>query len=236
MDRDHELEELFAQKGDLFARQLAGQLESGEENQFSPRFDDAVREIIARESDRAAAAPATAPARSSWKRQLKAACLVLVCLAGLGLGAMRVEAFRIPLLELLVGSQEKGYTQVQFPSLEGNASFRGEIQDYLPTKAAAGYQLESVEEDDRFIHAVYASDDGERLFLSVTPNSGSSVMLDSHDSVVTQTEIGTRGAFIALRQQDSRLVVLMYDNDYAYTLTGYLTEDEAVDMMASISG
>ena len=234
MDHDHELEELFSQKGDLFARQLACQLESGEENQFSPRFDDAVREIIARESARIAAAPA--PARSSWKRQLKAACLVLVCLAGLGLGAMRVEAFRIPLLELLVGGQEKGYTQVQFPSLEGNASFRGEIPDYLPTQAAEGYQLESVEEDDRFIHAVYASGDGERLFLSVTPNSGSSVMLDSHDSVVTQTEIGTRGAFIALRQQDSRLVVLMYDNDYAYTLTGYISEEEAVEMMASISG
>ena len=147
-----------------------------------------------------------------------------------------MEAFRIPLLELLVGREGQGYTQVQFPSLEGNPSFRGEIQDYLPTWAPEGCRMESVTEDDRFIHAVYAGESGEKLFLSVTPNSGSSVMLDSQDSEVTQTEIGGRGAFIARRRSDGRLVILMYDNSYAYTLTGYIAQDEAVEMMASIRG
>ena len=231
MEHDRELKRLFEKEGDLDARQLASQLERGEEHQFTPPFDDAVRQMIGRESARAAR-----PAPAAWKRQLKAAGLALVCMAGLGVGAMRVEAFRIPLLELLVGREGQGYTQVQFPSLEGNPSFRGEIQDYLPTWAPEGCRLESVTEDDRFIHAVYAGESGEKLFLSVTPNSGSSVMLDSQDSEVTQTEIGGRGAFIARRRSDGRLVILMYDNSYAYTLTGYIAQDEAVEMMASIRG
>ena len=99
-----------------------------------------------------------------------------------------------------------------------------------------GFLLESVSEDDRFIHALYLDGEGEKLFLSVTPNSGSSVMLDSQDSVVTQTAIGTRGAFLARRNSDSRLVLLMYDNSYAYTLTGYLSDKDAVVMMSSIRG
>ncbi len=73
--------------------------------------------------------------------------MVLVCFGVLGVGAMRVEAIRLPLLELLVGEQES-YTEVAFPSLEDNSTFRGEIQDYLPTYLPEGYQLESVEEDE----------------------------------------------------------------------------------------
>ena len=229
---EKELSELFGRSGEPYAGQLAGELgEKGEERDFSPGFEAAMEKMIARESARAAAR--TAPA---WRRQLKAACLVLVCLAALGVGALRVEAFRVPLLELLVGKEDRGYTQVQFPSLEGNPSFRGEIRDYLPGWVPEGFLLESVSEDDRFIHALYLDGEGEKLFLSVTPNSGSSVMLDSQDSVVTQTEIGTRGAFLARRNSDGRLVLLMYDNRYAYTLTGYLSDQDAVEMMSSIRG
>ena len=72
--------------------------------------------------------------------------------------------------------------------------------------------------------------------LTATPSSGASVMLDRQGAVVTQTEIGTRGAFISRRQQDNRMVVLMFDNDYAYTLTSYLEQGEAVAVMESIPG
>ena len=51
-----------------------------------------------------------------------------------------------------------------------------------------------------------------------------------------RSEIGTRGAFISRRQQDNRMVVLMFDNDYAYTLTSYLEQGEAVAVMESIPG
>lgn len=228
MRSEQELERLLARGGEICARQLACQLESGERD-FSPRFEAAVGEMIARESGKNRAGG------GSWKHQLKAAALVLVCLAGLGFGAMRVEAFRLPLLDLLIGEKES-YTQVQFPSLENNASFGGEVQDYLPTWLPEGYQLESVEEDSRFIHGVYSNREGERIFLTATPSSGASVMLDRQGAEVTQTEIGTRGAFIAERASDKRVVVLMFDNSYAYTLTAYISQTDAVAVMESIPG
>ena len=47
---------------------------------------------------------------------------------------------------------------------------------------------------------------------------------------------GTRGAFIAKRASDQRIVVLMFDNSYAYTLTGYLPQEDAIAIMESIPG
>ena len=61
-------------------------------------------------------------------------------------------------------------------------------------------------------------------------------MLDRQGAEVTQTEIGTRGAFIAKRASDQRIVVLMFDNSYAYTLTGYLPQEDAIAIMESIPG
>lgn len=226
---DEKLERLLAQEGGTYARRLAEQLEGGEED-FSPKFESAMEEMI-----RQASAARPAAGRGGWKRQLRAAGLVLVCLLGLGAGAMRVEAIRLPLLDFFVGERD-AYTQVQFPSLEENPSFRGEVRDYLPTWLPEGYRLESVEEDSRFIHSAFVSEGGERFFLTATPSSGSSVMLDRQDAVVTQTEIGTRGAFIAKRNRDERIVVLMFDNDYAYTLTSYLPQSDAVALMESIPG
>lgn len=228
MNKEQELEQLLARGAEGCARQLACQLES-EEREFSPRFEAAMEEMIARQSAR------TAARKNSWTHQLKAAALALVCLAGLGFGAMRVEAFRLPLLDFLIGEKEN-YTQVQFPSLEDNPAFGGEVQDYLPTWLPEGYRLESVEEDSWFIHGVYAKEEGERIFLSATPSSGASVMLDRQGAEVTQTEIGTRGAFIARRKSDQRVVVLMFDNSYAYTLTAYLPQEDAVAIMESIPG
>lgn len=228
MEAEKRLDALLAQGGELHARRLAAQLAEGGEESFSPGFEAAMEGML-REGGQA---PERSPGR---KRQLRAAGLALVCLAGLGLGAMRVEAIRVPLLGLLIG-EEESYTQVQFPSLEDNASFRGEIQDYLPTWVPQGYRLESVSEDSRFIHAAYENDAGERLLLTATPSSGSSVLLDRQGSEVSQTEIGTRGAFLARRESDDRMVVLMYDNSYAYTLTGYLGKEDAVAVMASIPG
>lgn len=229
MGTERELEQLLAVAGEGCAAQLASQLESGE-REFSPRFESAMGEMILRESSRRGKKTA-----AGWTRQLRAAGLALVCLAGLGIGAMRVEAIRLPLMDFLVGEQES-YTHVTLPSLEGNTTFRGEVQDYLPTWLPEGYQLESVEGDSRFIHSAYVNSSGERILLTATPSSGASVMLDRQGAVVTQTEIGTRGAFISRRQQDNRMVVLMFDNDYAYTLTSYLEQGEAVAVMESIPG
>ncbi len=229
MGHEEEWSRLFAGGGEAYARQLASQLESGE-REFSPRFESAMGEMILRESSRRGKKTA-----AGWTRQLRAAGLALVCLAGLGIGAMRVEAIRLPLMDFLVGEQES-YTHVTLPSLEGNTTFRGEVQDYLPTWLPEGYQLESVEGDSRFIHSAYVNSSGERILLTATPSSGASVMLDRQGALVTQTEIGTRGAFISRRQQDNRMVVLMFDNDYAYTLTSYLEQGEAVAVMESIPG
>ena len=229
MGHEEEWSRLFAGGGEAYARQLASQLESGE-REFSPRFESAMGEMILRESSRRGKKTA-----AGWTRQLRAAGLALVCLAGLGIGAMRVEAIRLPLMDFLVGEQES-YTHVTLPSLEGNTTFRGEVQDYLPTWLPEGYQLERVEEDSRFIHGVYAGKGGERLLITATPSSGSSVMLDRQGAEVTQTEIGTRGAFIAKRASDQRIVVLMFDNSYAYTLTGYLPQEDAIAIMESIPG
>jgi hypothetical protein len=227
MKAETRMEALFARGAEGYARQLASQLERGEES-FSPPFESAMEQMIREQSRR--------PRGSGQAvRQLKAAGLALVCAVGLGLGAMRVEAIRLPLMDFLVGEKE-GYTQVQLPSLEENAAFCGEAQDYLPTWVPAGFQLESVTEDSRFLQAVYGDGGGGRLFLTATPSSGSSVMLDRQGTVVTQRDIGTRGAFLAKRGSDDRLVVLMFDNSYAYTLTGYLEEADAVAIMESIPG
>ncbi len=126
MGHEEEWSRLFAGGGEAYARKLASQLESGE-REFSPRFESAMGEMILRESSRRGKKTA-----AGWTRQLRAAGLALVCLAGLGIGAMRVEAIRLPLMDFLVGEQES-YTHVTLPSLEGNTTFRGEVQDYLPT-------------------------------------------------------------------------------------------------------
>lgn len=228
MGHNEGLEVLLAQGSKGHAFQLAAQLEGGGEERFSSGFEAAMEGMIREQSRQSGGLP-------GWKRQLRAAGLALVCLVGLGFGAMRVEAIRNPLQELFIGESE-AYTQVQFPSLEDNASFRGEVQDYLPTWVPQGYRLESISEDSRFIHAAYGNGKGERLLLTATPSSGASVMLDRQGTEVVQTEIGTRGAFLSRRVRDGRMVVLMYDDSYAYTLTSYLGQEDAISVMESIPG
>lgn len=228
MKTEQELDRLLARGSEGYARVLAGQL-TGEEREFSPGFEAAMGEMIARES------LGKSRRGSGWARQLRAAALLLVCLGGLSIGAMRVEAIRLPLLGFFTGEKES-YTQVEFPSLEDNETFMGEIQDYLPTWLPEGYRLESVEEDSRFIHGLFVNEAEERVFLTATPRGGSSVLLDRQGAEVTQTEIGTRGAFIARRTSDRRVIVLMFDNRYVYTLTSYLSEEDAVGIMESIPG
>lgn len=227
MKTEQELDRLLAQGSEAYARALAAGLPGGE-REFSPGFEAAMGEMIARES-------AGDRRQTGWTRQLKAAVFLLVCLAGLGVGAMRVEAIRLPLLGFFAGEKES-YTQVEFPSLEDNETFGGEIQDYLPTWLPEGYLLESVEEDSRFIHGLFVNEAEERVFLTATPRGGSSVLLDRQGAEVTETEIGTRGAFIAKRSSDQRVIVLMFDNRYVYTLTSYLPEGDAVAIMESIPG
>lgn len=230
MKTEQELDRLLARGSEGYARVLAEGL-TGEEREFSSAFEAAMGEMIARESSE------KNRQGSGWARQLKAAALALVCLGGLSFGAMRVEAFRLPLLGFFTGEKET-YTQVAFPSLADNETFMGEIQDYLPTWLPEGYRLESVEEDSRFIHGLFVSENEaeERVFLTATPRGGSSVLLDRQGAEVTQTEIGTRGAFIAKRTSDQRMIVLMFDNRYVYTLTSYLSEEDAVGIMESIPG
>lgn len=227
MKTEQELERLLVQGSRLYAEALSEEL-TGEEREFSPRFESAIKELIARESK-------GVRQKNNWTRQLKAAAFLLVCLGGLGVGAMRVEAIRLPLLGFFTGERES-YTQVDFPSLEDNETFGGQIQDYLPTWLPEGYRLESVEEDSRFIHGLFVGEGEERFYLTATPRGGSSVLLDRQGAEVTQTEIGTRGAFIAKRTSDQRVIVLMFDNRYAYTLTSYLSTEEAVAIMESIPG
>ena len=231
MKSEQELDRLLAQSGELYARVLSERL-TGEEREFSPGFEAAMNTIIAREAGRD-----RRESGAGWTRQLRAAVLALVCLIGLGAGAMRVEAIRLPLLGFFTGERES-YTQVEFPSLEDNDTFGGQIQDYLPTWLPEGYRLESVDEDSRFIHGLFVSEEQEeeRVFLTATPRGGSSVLLDRQGAEVTQTEIGTRGAFIAKRTSDQRVIVLMFDNRYVYTLTSYLSPEEAVAIMESIPG
>lgn len=229
MKSEQELDRLLAQGGELYSRFLSERLTGGE-REFSPGFEAAIKEAIARESGRDRRENIV-----SFSRQLRAAVLVLVCLVGLGAGAMRVEAIRLPLLGFFTGERET-YTQVAFPSLEDNDTFNGEIQDYLPTWLPEGYRLESVEEDSRFIHGLFVGEGEERFFLTATPRGGSSVLLDRQGAEVTQTEIGTRGAFIARRTSDQRVIVLMFDNRYVYTLTSYLSTEDAVAIMESIPG
>lgn len=230
MKTEQELDRLLARGSEAYARILADGLTAGE-YEFSPGFEAAMGEMIARES-------AGNRRRTGWTRQLKAAVFLLVCLTGLSFGAMRVEAIRLPLLGFFTGEKES-YTQVEFPSLENNETFRGEIQDYLPAWLPEGFRLESVEEDSRFIHGLIVNGEGEeeeRVFLTATPRGGSSVLLDRQGAEVTETEIGTRGAFIARRISDQRVIVLMFDNRYVYTLTSYLSEEDAVAIMESIPG
>lgn len=227
MKTEQQLDRLLAQGSEAYARALSESLTGGE-REFSPGFESAMEALIVGQSGRDRRG-------NGWTRQLRAAVLALVCLGGLGIGAMRVEAIRLPLLGFFTGERES-YTQVEFPSLEDNETFGGQIQDYLPTWLPEGYRLESVEEDSRFIHGLFAGEGEERFFLTATPRGGSSVLLDRQGAVVTQTEIGTRGAFIARRTSDQRVIVLMFDNRYVYTLTSYLSEEDAVAIMESIPG
>lgn len=232
MKSEQELDRLLAQGSELYAQRLSERLTGGE-RAFSPGFEAAMKETIASQAEKARRGKTV-----DWTRQLRAAGLVLVCLIGLGAGAMRVEAIRLPLLGFFAGERES-YTQVEFPSLEDNDTFGGQIQDYLPTWLPEGYRLESVDEDSRFIHGLFVREDEEeetRLFLTATPRGGSSVLLDRQGAEVTQTEIGTRGAFIAKRTSDQRVIVLMFDNRYVYTLTSYLAPEDAVAIMESIPG
>ena len=231
MKNEQELDRLLARGSELYARRLSEQLTGGE-REFSPGFQAAMDAIIAEEAGRGRRGSVP-----GWTRQLRAAALALVCLTGLAFGAMRVEAIRLPLLGFFTGERES-YTQVEFPSLEDNDTFGGQIQDYLPTWLPEGYRLESVDEDSRFIHGLFVREDGEeeKVFLTATPRGGSSVLLDRQGAEVTQTEIGTRGAFIARRTSDQRVIVLMFDNRYVYTLTSYLSPEDAVAIMESIPG
>ena len=125
---DRDLDRTIAQGSAVYAQQLAKEL-TGAEERFSPRFEAAMEGMIARQSAKKAA--------GGVKRQLRAAAVVLVCFGVLGVGAMRVEAIRLPLLELLVGERES-YTEVAFRRWRITAPSGGRSRTTCPPTCRRG--------------------------------------------------------------------------------------------------
>ncbi len=216
------LDEAFDDAAEYQAQKLASLLDGSAEyptHIFSDTYQQAIKKALK-------------PRRRSL-RLLRVASFLLVCCIGFGAAVFQVEAIREPFARFFLKMTNE-YTSITFDGDVGAQSLPSNINAMLPTQLPKGYTVTELESEyDWFLHAVFTGEDGTELMYSVMPTGGSTAF-DTEDCIFYETTIGTRKTYVSIKQTFHNVLILMFDNEFTYFLSGPVEEDLAIGIMESV--
>lgn len=190
---------------------------------FSPAFQRKMAKLI-RKAQRA----------EWWQRnrgrvQRTAAMFAVVIMIG-GLLVTKVDAFRVPFLELMYTVRDE-FTEIDVKEPNHEHYAEGAFDDYLPAYVPDGYYLDSMEEYEDFFEYTYTN--GEEGHYSVSfYESAQDSTVDTEDAVATKKTVKGFPGFIS--EKDGRTIFLWYPNEHQYIIVGTLPVEEILRMIDSI--
>lgn len=152
-----------------------------------------------------------------------------------------VEAIRIRVFNMMLTAREE-YTEIRFGE-EGDISedqistkapfiFEDKVAGhYYPTYIPEGYGLEESNDYGRMVTYRFIDGAGRRLYFDQSPLDGG-MQIDTEDALVTYPEVGGVEAIMA--QEDGQVILVWYNSEYAFTLIGEMTAEEALKIAESV--
>ncbi len=225
--REDQLEQCLKPAFEARAAQLASQLPSDDlledPHVFSPEFQARMAEMTRKASRK----------RPPLRRYVQAAAMFVLCFAALGFGAMQVEAIRTPILRFVVSVTQE-YTNITFDG-GSDRELPSQYEEIAPSHIPDGYLLQEQELTQWHCYANYEnSETGGYFSYMVMSTGGSSTSFDTEDCRVYETNINGRKAYVSVKLTRQTVIVIMFDQDFTYTLAGDLTEEEALAVMESV--
>lgn len=190
---------------------------------FSPEFERKMSTLIHK------ARRAEWWQRNRSRVQRTAAMFAVVIMVG-GLLVTKVDAFRVPFLELVYTVREE-FTEINVREPGSAHHMAGSFDDYLPTYVPDGFYLDSMEEYEDFCEYAY-TDGGEDYYSVSFFESVQSSAVDTENAVVTKKTVKGFPGFVS--EKDGRTIFLWYPNAHQYIIIGTLSMEEILRMIDSI--
>ena len=225
--REDLLEECLKPAFEARAEQLAAEHPSDDlledPHTFSPEF----------QAKMAAMTRKAARGRRPLRRYVQAAAMFVLCFAALGFGAMQVEAIRTPILRFVVSVTQE-YTNITFDG-GSNKELPASYEEIAPGYIPEGYELREQDLSEWHCYASYENPATEGYFsYMVMSTGGSSTSFDTEDCRVYEANINGRKAYVSVKLTRNTVIIVMFDQDFTYTLAGDLSEEEALAVMESV--
>ena len=217
------LDKAFLEAAESQAADLADLLtpsDQEEEHVFSPRYQQEMARMLAQQRG------------GKKKHLLRAASVLLAVCLGLGVTVTQVEAVRQPLAQYFMKMTSE-YTSI---TIEGDVGAQGipeDTQRLLPRELPKGYTVSDLQAEEWFLSATFEGEDGTLVHYSCMPTGGSTAF-DTEDCIFYETQIGPRQAYVSIKQTFHNVLIIMFDNEYTYILSGPISEKEALHIMETV--
>lgn len=169
------------------------------------------------------------------KRVNALAATFLIVFIGFGIAACTVDAVRIPVQKFFV--ELGGY----FAPLDGSEINIGNSSDdlvipeeyaaYIPSYVPDGFSLVNVESQSSMITLEYENDSGDYYVLQFWPAAPDS-FVDGENTQLSSVEI--QGSRAVISAESDRLTITWMPDGRKYSVSGYLSEPEAIAILESV--
>lgn len=193
------------------------------EHEFSARFDKKMKHLLRMQRRQAWV---TRHKRKICQIAAAAACVVLVS----GILLTKVEAIRIPVMRFFFAVTDQ-YTEIVPHRTQLAVS--DAMQPYMPQYIPDDFVVTDIEEESTEVCITYEKDDGACFIVDFWMNVPDTA-LDTEHAKVKQIEIQGSPA-ILVQKQDGRTYVVWHVNGHQYSVEGYLTKEQALQILESVS-
>ena len=159
-----------------------------------------------------------------------AASLFVIAVASFSICYATVDAFRAQVSSFFTRSTME-YTEISTSSLSLSGNWDGyPVPIYIPT----GYYIESDLVTEEIGGSIGYSNGKQRFFYSFYPiDLSSSIKIDSENA--SHQIIDIQGKNADLYQKEGYTAVILKDDVFAYVISGDISQEEAIQMMESIT-
>lgn len=190
---------------------------------FSPEFQRKMAKLI-RKAQRA----------EWWQRnrgrvQRTAAMFAVVIMIG-GLLVTKVDAFRVPFLELVYTVREE-FTSFDIVDHGEQISVSRSIEDFMPTYVPDGFQMKSRNGDENSFFISYIDEKDDYYSINFYRSARSSA-IDTEDATMEEFEIIGYPGFVVKKDRD--ITVVWYPENSQYIIGGTISEKEIYSILGSI--
>ena len=165
-------------------------------------------------------------ARKNLRRAAKIAAAVIIFLVVCSVTILSVEAFRVPVFNLFIRSDENS-THISVGDAPTSLLSFNE-PSYLPS----GYELEKTEDFGGMDTLIYINDQGNTIIIT-RYSTGSNFSIDTENAEVGNLDINQYEGLYSIK--DGTVLLTFRTAEYAYLITAPIDLSEAVKIAESIN-